>query len=64
VRGEAEAKGFATAGRPGLLAEGVVGLRMTGKPRTLHIVRADGSRGRRRFGLTLTPQMPLLIRAG
>lgn len=68
VRGEAEAKGFAGRWKKAWasLAEGVGRgyARLTGKPRTLHIVLQMDPEDARRLGLTLSPQMPLLIRAG
>lgn len=67
VRGEAEAGGFSGMLKKTWksLGEGVGRgfARLTGKPRTLHIVMKMEPEDARRLGLTLTPQMPLLIRS-
>jgi hypothetical protein len=67
VRGEAEASGFSGLWKKtrASLAEGIGRgyARLTGKPRTLHIVMEMDPEDARRLGLTLTPQMTLLIRA-
>ncbi|MDO9694239.1 MAG: hypothetical protein Q7W56_05875 [Candidatus Latescibacteria bacterium] len=67
VRGEAEASGFSGLLKKSWksLGEGVGRgfARLTGKSRTLHIVMKMDPEDARRLGLTLTPQMPLLIRS-
>jgi hypothetical protein len=67
VRGEAEASGFTGLLRKSWksLGEGVGRgfARLTGKPRTLHIVMKMAPEDARRLGLALAPQMPLLIRS-
>ncbi|MBK6899673.1 MAG: hypothetical protein IPH09_10505 [bacterium] len=67
MRGEAEASGFSGMLKKTWksLGEGVGRgfARLTGKPRTLHIVMKMEPEDARRLGLTLTPQMPLLIRS-
>ncbi len=67
VRGEAEARGLSGQWKKAWasLGEGIGRgyARLTGKPRTLHIVMKMDPEDARRLGLTLTPQMPLLIRS-